>query len=75
MSVVRRESSRRWAVVVAGTALVVAVPALLAARPVPAVKMTAQDVVAAALRSADVPHEGLAEIDASLGLPDLPVGS
>ena len=71
----RRESSRRWAVVVAGTALVVAVPALLAARPVPAVKMTAQDVVAAALRSADVPHEGLAEIDASLGLPDLPVVS
>src|SRR5664279_1919105 len=75
MSVVRRETTRRWATVIAGTALLAAVPALLAARPVPASPLSAREVVALASRSADVAHQGLVQIDASLGLPALPVVS
>jgi hypothetical protein len=75
MSVVRRETSRRWATAVAGTAVLASIPALLAARPVPASALSARDVVALAVRSADVPHQGLVQIDASLGLPALPVVS
>lgn len=75
MSVVSRQTSRRWATVVAATSILAAVPALLAARPVGAVAMSAHEVVAAAAASADVPHQGLVQIDASLGLPTLPVVS
>jgi hypothetical protein len=75
MSVVRRDTGRRWATVLAATALLGATPVLLNARPVGAAGLSASQVVRAALRSAEVPHQGLAEIDAELGLPALPVVS
>lgn len=75
MSVVRRQAARRWATFAGATAVLVATPALLNARPVAASTLSAKDVVAAATRSAGVPHQGLVEIDASLGIPDLPIVS
>ncbi len=75
MSIVRRQAARRWASFAAATGVLVATPVLLAARPVAASMLSAGDVVAAATRSADVPHQGLVEIDASLGIPDLPIVS
>jgi hypothetical protein len=80
VSVVRRAlqtgAVRRWAIVVAGALLIVAAPSLAgrvaaavggsdAAPPAPA------DLLARALRSASVPHQGLAESRGNLGLPDV----
>lgn len=73
MSVVRGQTSRRWATVGAATTMLVAIPVLLASRPVPTATLSPAAVLAAALRSAGVPHQGLVQLDASLGLPALPV--
>jgi hypothetical protein len=75
VSVVTAAARRRWAVVVAGTALLVAAPSLavagvsVATRPasVPA----PQTLVRRALASASVAHQGLAESRGTLGLPDV----
>jgi hypothetical protein len=76
--VVSAGALRRWAVVVAGTALVLSVPAIadatgsLAARthPRPAAA-SPRELVQRALASATVPHAGLAESRGTLGLPDV----
>ncbi len=71
----RSGAPRRWAVVLLGAALVVTAPSL--AEGVRAAVSRGGDVPAPAvlvqrvLRSAAVPHEGLAESRGSLGLPDV----
>jgi hypothetical protein len=72
MRVVTRQSRGRWALVVAGTALLCGVPALIGAWPVPASGLSAAQLRARILASAAVPYQGYAESSASLGLPSLP---
>ena len=62
----------RWGVVVAGTAVLLAIPAIVAALPVPASPITAAALRARILDSAAVPYEGYVESTADLGLPLLP---
>ena len=62
----------RWAIVVAGVALLGAAPSVIAALPVPASVITAAALRQRILASADVPYEGYAESNADLGLPNLP---
>jgi hypothetical protein len=72
MGVVRRDTVRRWAAVTAGTAAVVAAPALWLGRPTPDPDVGTATVLRAARASASVPFSGFAETRGSLGLPDLP---
>jgi hypothetical protein len=72
MRVVSRQSLRRWAVVVAGTAVLCALPAVVAAWPVPASALTAAQLRARISASGRVPFQGYAESDVNLGLPSLP---
>jgi hypothetical protein len=67
-----RGAWRRWSVVVGGTALLCALPAVVAALPVPASSISAPALQARILASARVPYEGYAESTANLGLPELP---
>jgi hypothetical protein len=60
---------------VAGIAALAAVPAIVAAAPVPNAGLTPQQVITAALRSGAVAHQGLVQIDGRLGLPTLPVAT
>src|SRR4051812_17898912 len=76
--VVTGSALRRWAAVVAGTALVLSVPAIadaagsLAARArSDAPSVAPREFVRRALASASVPHTGLAESRGTLGLPDV----
>lgn len=68
----RQNTVRRWSVVAAGTAALVAAPALWLARPVTAPEPGPLTLIGAARASASVPFEGFAETRGSLGLPDLP---
>ena len=58
--------------VVAGTALLCALPAVIAALPVSASPISAAALRARILASARVPYEGYAESTVNLGLPELP---
>jgi hypothetical protein len=76
MTVVRRSAARRWSVVLAGTALLAALPTVVpavvsaVASPPPA---SAADKLRALVRaSAGQPHHGYVESSGRLGLPDLP---
>ncbi|GAA1540141.1 hypothetical protein GCM10009678_23130 [Actinomadura kijaniata] len=72
MSVVRGEARRRWLVVAALAAALVAVPVTVAAWPVGA-SAPAPDRLRALVRAASAaPHEGLVETRGTLGLPTLP---
>jgi hypothetical protein len=78
VSVVSRSARRRWAVVVAGTALVLAAPSLAGAAVSVASRATSRSATPApdellhrVLGSASVPHQGLAESRGTLGLPDV----
>jgi hypothetical protein len=75
VSVVSAAARRRWAVVVAGTALLVAAPSLAAAAVSvanrPASVPAPASLVRRALASASVAHQGLAESRGTLGLPDV----
>jgi hypothetical protein len=75
VSVVTAAARRRWAVVVAGTALLVAAPSLGAAAVSVATRPASAPAPDAVLRrvltSASVAHQGLAESRGSLGLPDV----
>jgi hypothetical protein len=75
VSVVTGAARRRWAVVVAGTALLVAAPSLGAAAVSVATRPASAPAPDAVLRrvlaSASVAHQGLAESRGSLGLPDV----
>jgi hypothetical protein len=70
--VVSGQAARRWALVGAGTAILCLLPALVAALPVPASALTAAQLRARILKSADVPYQGYAESDVNLDLPALP---
>lgn len=58
--------------VVAGTAFVGALPAVVAAWPVPASAVTAAQLGTRIMSSADVSYQGYAESDVDLNLPSLP---
>lgn len=73
MGVVRRDSLRRWSIVVGGVAVLCLLPAVVAAWP--AGTAASADPVALReriLASADRPHQGYVTTDGSLGLPPLP---
>ncbi|HEY5400156.1 MAG TPA: hypothetical protein VIL16_32695, partial [Trebonia sp.] len=55
-----------------GTALLCAIPAVIAALPVPASSISAPALRARILASAGVPYQGYAESTVNLGLPQLP---
>ena len=63
---------RRWSIVASGTALLCAIPAVIAALPVPASSISAPALRARILASAGVPYQGYAESTVNLGLPQLP---
>jgi hypothetical protein len=67
-----RMTGWRWGVVVAGTAVLLSVPGIVAALPVPAAPVSAAALRARILESAGVPYEGYVESTADLGLPLLP---
>ena len=69
---VSRGAWRRWSVVAFGTVLLCALPAVIAALPVPASAISAAALRARILASAAVPYEGYAESTVNLGLPELP---
>jgi hypothetical protein len=72
MRVVTCQAYRRWTIVVAGTALLCGLPALIAAWPVPAAAVSSAQLRARILSSAGVPYQGYAESTVDLGLPSLP---
>lgn len=72
MRVVSGQAARRWALVGIGAAILCLLPALVAALPVPASALTAAQLRARILKSADVPYQGYAESDVNLDLPALP---
>ena len=69
---VSRGAWRRWSVVASGAVLLCALPAVIAALPVPASAISAPALRARILASAAVPYEGYAESTVNLGLPELP---
>jgi hypothetical protein len=72
---IRRRWARpwRWLVLLGAVALLAAVPAVVAALPVPAPPISPAELLARVRGSAAAPYQGYAESRASLGLPDLPV--
>ncbi len=62
---------RRWAVVAAGLALLCGLPVIASALPVSMPVLTASQLRARILASADEPYAGYAESDATFGLPPL----
>jgi hypothetical protein len=69
---IRRAARRRWLLVAGLVAALCAAPPVIAAIPVPESGLAAPALRAHVLASAAVPHEGLAESNGALGLPDLP---
>lgn len=63
---------RRWSVVACGTAALCALPAVIAALPVPQSPISVAALRARILASASVPYQAYAESVVDLGLPDLP---
>jgi hypothetical protein len=72
MARLRRQGLRRWAVVAAGIALLCALPAAVAALPVPASALSAAQLRARIAASGAVSYQGYAESYVDLGLPSLP---
>jgi hypothetical protein len=70
--VVSRDTRRRWAVVLAGVAVLAGLPAVIAAWPVHAPAVAPDRLRGLIVGSADRPFEGYAEVQTNLGLPDLP---
>ena len=56
----------------AGTAVLCALPAVIAALPVPPSPVSAATLRNRVLASASVPYQGYADTTVNLGLPDLP---
>ena len=67
----KTEIVRRWAVVAAGLALLCGLPVIASALPVSVPALTAGQLRARILASADEPYAGYAESDATFGLPGL----
>jgi len=72
VSVATGQARRRWAVVAAGVALLCALPAIVAALPVPASPLTPAQLRARVIASGDVAYQGYAESHIDLNLPKLP---
>ncbi len=72
VSVVSAQARRRWSVVVGGIAVLCALPAVIAALPVPQLAISAAALRARIMSSASVPYQGYAESTVNLGLPELP---
>jgi hypothetical protein len=72
VSVVSAQARRRWSVVVGGIAILCALPAVIAALPVPGVAISAATLRTRILASASVPYQGYSESTMNLGLPTLP---
>jgi hypothetical protein len=64
--------SWRWAVVVAGVAVLAAIPAVVGALPVRATAVEPEQLASAIVGSAAAPYQGYVETRGQLGLPDLP---
>src|SRR5215831_3859784 len=64
--------SWRWAVVVAGVAVLAAVPAVVGALPVRATAVEPSQLAAAIVGSTAAPYQGYVETRGQLGIPDLP---
>lgn len=71
-SVVGRARRRRWALVVVVAAVLLAVSAVVAALPTPVDPVEPGRLRELMMRSEEVPHQGYAESNAMLGVPDLP---
>jgi hypothetical protein len=67
-----RQTWLRWAVVASGAAALCALPAVIAVLSVPDSSIGAAALQARILASVNVPFQGYAESDASLGIPALP---
>jgi hypothetical protein len=72
MAFLRRQGFRRWAVVAAGIAVLCALPAAVAALPVPASALSAAQLRARIAASGGVSYQGYAQSYVDLGLPSLP---
>jgi len=72
MGVVRGATAARWALALGGSAVIGLLPTLVAARPATQATRTPRQLVAKALDSAHISHEGYVETSGALGLPDLP---
>jgi hypothetical protein len=72
MAVLRRQALRRWAVVLAGVAVLCALPAVVAALPVQNSALSAAQLRARVAASAGVSYQGYAQSYVDLGLPSLP---
>lgn len=72
MRVISGQARLRFGLVAAGTALLCAIPAIVASWPVPASALSAAQLRARILASAGVPYQGYVESNAGLGLPTLP---
>ena len=62
-------AARRWVIVVAGLAVLLATPFVVAAWPVPQAEVTAVEVLARVRASQDVAFSGQVETEGHLGLP------
>ena len=72
MSVVRRDTYRRWGVVGAAIAALCALPGVVAALPVHAATIAPATLRARILAAAEHPYQGYVESDGGLDLPELP---
>ena len=72
MSVVSAQARRRWSVVACGIALLCALPAVIAALPVPSLAISPPTLRARILASANMPYQGYVESSVDLDLPSLP---
>lgn len=72
MSVVRRDTYRRWAVVGAAIAVLCSMPSVIGALPVHAAAVAPADLKARILAAADHPYQGYAQSLGGLDLPQLP---
>jgi hypothetical protein len=72
MGVVRRATTRRWAVALGGTVAIGLLPTAFSALPAAESTRTPSQLVAEARHSTNIAHEGYVETTGTLGLPDLP---
>lgn len=72
VSVVRRDTYRRWAVVGVAIAVLCALPSVVSALPVHTAAIAPAALRARMLASVDHPYQGYAETDGRLNLPQLP---
>jgi len=72
VSVVRRDTYRRWAVVGVAIAVLCSLPSVVSALPVHTAAIAPDALRARMLASADHPYQGYVETDGRLNLPELP---